>query len=354
MSNDIVWDVFISHASEDKKRVAAPLAKALEKLGLDVWLDKDQIELGDNLRQKIEDGLSKCRFGVIVISPNFLKKEWTAKELDAFISRDLKGRKVILPIWHECSEEFIADNFPLMHGKLAISTEAGISEIAKRINAVVKNSPIEIRNEPDLINIHFEEQFTSIELSYEIRARKSDTINLDAKKMVFDTIHPYIERIAGSIFGKEVKINGKAKWDTDFYSNPPDSQGRLVGEISARSFGFTPEGEIKSLPISFAISLEDSWEFSYSIFTQNTFRIYFAHMGMAEDEGRFFENYTLETVAGIFSEIETDLREVIAALIKDDAIDVEIGKVRIEEGSFPVIGSTSYTSFGIVTAKKRG
>ena|ERR1035441_962014 len=36
------WDVFISHASEDKATVARPLAELLRKAGLKVWLDENQ------------------------------------------------------------------------------------------------------------------------------------------------------------------------------------------------------------------------------------------------------------------------------------------------------------------------
>lgn len=34
-----VWDVFVSHASEDKPETALPLTRALQGLGVSVWLD---------------------------------------------------------------------------------------------------------------------------------------------------------------------------------------------------------------------------------------------------------------------------------------------------------------------------
>jgi hypothetical protein len=40
------WDVFLSHASEDKETVAMPLAQALIRSGVRVWLDKFEIRLG--------------------------------------------------------------------------------------------------------------------------------------------------------------------------------------------------------------------------------------------------------------------------------------------------------------------
>jgi hypothetical protein len=41
-----VWDVFISHASEDKEAVAEPLAEELTARGVKVWLDKTSCESG--------------------------------------------------------------------------------------------------------------------------------------------------------------------------------------------------------------------------------------------------------------------------------------------------------------------
>ena len=34
------WDVFVSHASEDKNELARPLSEALRKKGLSVWYDE--------------------------------------------------------------------------------------------------------------------------------------------------------------------------------------------------------------------------------------------------------------------------------------------------------------------------
>ncbi len=55
------WDVFISHASEDKKAVVLPLADALKKAGIKVWLDQQELRIGDSLREKIDEGLAKSR-----------------------------------------------------------------------------------------------------------------------------------------------------------------------------------------------------------------------------------------------------------------------------------------------------
>jgi hypothetical protein len=64
------WDAFISHASEDKDFVR-PLAAALEKSGLEIWFDETTLTVGDRLRESIDHGLSKSRFGIVVLSKHF-------------------------------------------------------------------------------------------------------------------------------------------------------------------------------------------------------------------------------------------------------------------------------------------
>ena len=68
------YDVFISHATEDKDSVVRPLAHALRDGGLSVWYDEFELRIGDSLRRKIDTGLAKSRFGVVVLSRSFFGK----------------------------------------------------------------------------------------------------------------------------------------------------------------------------------------------------------------------------------------------------------------------------------------
>ena len=66
------YDVFISHASEDKDSLVRPLAIALRGLGASVWYDEFSLRIGDSLSGSIDKGLSNSRFGPVVISQNFM------------------------------------------------------------------------------------------------------------------------------------------------------------------------------------------------------------------------------------------------------------------------------------------
>lgn len=132
-----MWDVFISHASEDKAELAAPLALALKKRGLTVWYDDFSLALGDSLRRSIDKGLANSKYGVVILSPDFLSKEWPQRELDALITREINGTKVILPVWHNVNADYLGKYSPLMADRFAISSELGVDKVAEKIVAVV-------------------------------------------------------------------------------------------------------------------------------------------------------------------------------------------------------------------------
>ena len=93
-------DLFICHASEDKEDVARPLAMALATSGARVWFDEFVLRVGDSLRDKIDEGLRSARFGVVIFSPHFFRKQWPANKLNALFAREMAhAKKVILPVW---------------------------------------------------------------------------------------------------------------------------------------------------------------------------------------------------------------------------------------------------------------
>ena len=131
------YDLFICHASEDKDDFVRPLATLLRQRGRRVWLDEFEIKLGDSLRQKIDDGLSRSRFGLVVLSPEFFGKRWPRVELDGLATREIiSGEKVLLPVWHRVSLEDVARYSPPLAGRLAARTEDGIEAVADMVEGV--------------------------------------------------------------------------------------------------------------------------------------------------------------------------------------------------------------------------
>lgn len=134
------FDVFISHASEDKDDVVRPLAHALRDHGLSVWYDEFELRIGDSLRQKIDRGLAASRFGVVVLSAAFFAKGWTNYELDGIVTKAVSGEQVLLPIWHRITKQQVIDYSPSLADKLARSTATHtVGEIAAEIADVIRN-----------------------------------------------------------------------------------------------------------------------------------------------------------------------------------------------------------------------
>jgi len=130
------YDVFIAYAYEDKATVARPLAEALSKT-LAVWYDDFALKVGDSLRREIERGLASCRYGVVILSPNFFKKAWPQKELDGLTAREVEGRKVVLPVWHEIDAEGVRRVAPSLSDKVAARTSEGIPAVATKLLDVI-------------------------------------------------------------------------------------------------------------------------------------------------------------------------------------------------------------------------
>lgn len=139
---DREFDVFVSHASDDKDSIVRPLAQALQDRGLRVWYDEFEMRIGDNLRRRIDAGLANSRFGVVVLSPAFFAKNWSQYELDGLVTREMDGgQQIILPLWHDISRSQVAAHSPSLAGRYALQTSASSPvEIAEQIAEVVGDS----------------------------------------------------------------------------------------------------------------------------------------------------------------------------------------------------------------------
>lgn len=135
-------DIFICHATEDKREVARPIAERLEEAGWQVWFDDFELRLGDRLREGIDSGLSRSRYGAVILSPHFLtRKPWTEHELDGLMSREVAGggAKVILPIWHDVGFEEVNAYSPALAGRLASSTGQGLDGVIADLDFVLRD-----------------------------------------------------------------------------------------------------------------------------------------------------------------------------------------------------------------------
>ena len=94
-------DIFISYSSNDRDKVAR-LVEQLEVKGGNLWFDEKCIIPGDDLVERIEQGISKSSYYVICLSPSFEKKpptSWVKRELKmAMLKENREGKRSIVPV----------------------------------------------------------------------------------------------------------------------------------------------------------------------------------------------------------------------------------------------------------------
>ncbi|MFA5060497.1 MAG: TIR domain-containing protein [Candidatus Omnitrophota bacterium] len=135
------FSAFICHASEDKKAIAKPLEKRLIGKGFDVWFDESQLRVGDSLRAKIDGGLRKSKYGIVILSKSFFEKKWPQAELDALVTlQNTDGRKRILPIWYNIEQADVEAFSPMLAALVGLRTKIlHLDEIVEKLADELKN-----------------------------------------------------------------------------------------------------------------------------------------------------------------------------------------------------------------------
>ena len=129
-------NIFLSHASEDKD-FARPLAEALSATH-NVWFDEYELTVGDSLVGKIDEGLKKADFGVVVLSRFFFAKKWPRAELDGLFALEPADKKLILPIWRDVEEADVKQFSPILAGRLGSRASEGIPRVVESLNRAME------------------------------------------------------------------------------------------------------------------------------------------------------------------------------------------------------------------------
>jgi hypothetical protein len=139
VEDDTEYDLFISHASQDKADFVEPLAEILSKMGFRVWYDDFILKVGDSISRSIDKGIARSSYGLVVLSPHFFAKQWTERELAGLTTREVAGRKkLILPVWHNVTHEDVMEYSPTLADKKALDTrQMNLEEIARSIAEVL-------------------------------------------------------------------------------------------------------------------------------------------------------------------------------------------------------------------------
>jgi TIR domain len=133
-------DVFICHASADKDTYARPLAAALSRRAVSVWLDEAEIRPGTSIVDAINDGLRYARFVTPILTEEFIGRDWPRRELNAaFIKEVATRRVVVLPIL-AVDQDLFFTRYPLLSDKLYLNWANGVERVAQEISELFGRS----------------------------------------------------------------------------------------------------------------------------------------------------------------------------------------------------------------------
>jgi TIR domain len=202
------WDVFVCHASEDKDDFVRPLAHGLEEKGLKVWFDEFTLRVGDSLRRSIDDGLSRSRFGMVVISPDFLRKEWPQRELDGLVARETGGVKVILPVWHNVTADLIRAYSPTLADKVAVSSARGLDHVIDELSRAMEQRSSLMPDRTRVQSVGGVTEQPSAKAAAQRVRHEADRDGLFRdSRWITQTVHPTVATLFATIdrIGKEVQ-----------------------------------------------------------------------------------------------------------------------------------------------------
>lgn len=143
MDTDNMPMAFISHDSNDKDKIARPLADNLSKMLCRVWYDEYSLNVGDKLRESIEKGLKECSKCILILTPEFFKNNgWTKTEFNSIFTREiLEEKNLVLPIWAGVSKQEVYEYSPSLLNVIGLDWEKlGEQEVTRKIyNALINN-----------------------------------------------------------------------------------------------------------------------------------------------------------------------------------------------------------------------
>lgn len=138
-----MYDVFISHASEDKKEFVQPLVEAFQNAGIRVWYDTLELEWGKSLREQIDNGIKRSKFAIMVLSKNFFAKKWPRRELDGILAKEEVTGATPLPIWYNISQAEVYEFSPTLAGLYSLSNDRySIEDICQSFKLILQKDSI--------------------------------------------------------------------------------------------------------------------------------------------------------------------------------------------------------------------
>jgi hypothetical protein len=125
-------EVFVSYASEDRE-VAERIARELTEMGIPTFFDRFSLKVGESTVESIQRGLSSAKFGVVILSPHYLEKDWPREELKQLFRGHIENRQVLLPVWHNVTQDLVRERQPGLEDIWATNTDDGLRAVVRAL-----------------------------------------------------------------------------------------------------------------------------------------------------------------------------------------------------------------------------
>jgi len=139
------YDIFISHASEDRAAVAKPIFEACERLGLKAFLDEEHIAWGDAFTKKINVALGAARTVLAIVSSTSVTKDWPLTEVNTALALEVAGDKSVVPLIVGKPD---LSRLPLIRGKDYLEWSGDPVQVARRLREVAARHSGDARRAP--------------------------------------------------------------------------------------------------------------------------------------------------------------------------------------------------------------
>ncbi len=129
------YDVFISHASEDKANIARPIYEACERMGVKAFLDEAHIGFGQNFTDRINVALGAAPTVLVVVSSNSVSKDWPLAEINAALALEVSGAKQVIPLMVGNPD---LSKLPLVRTKRWITWDGDAGEVVEALKGEIE------------------------------------------------------------------------------------------------------------------------------------------------------------------------------------------------------------------------
>lgn len=102
-----------------------------------VWFSEKDVALGVPLLREIDKGLAKSRYGIVLVTPAFLKRVASGGIVEKELSALLHTNQLV-PVVHGTTFEALREVSPLLASRSGLnSSEEPMSEIADKLSELV-------------------------------------------------------------------------------------------------------------------------------------------------------------------------------------------------------------------------